>query len=227
MEILFSPEIIAAAPDLKVLAVESNIVNAPTSDPLWDEMRDAVRVIGERYAIDQINKRPAISATRMAYKHLGKEPNRYRPSAEALCRRIVNGKGLYRTLSAIDMINLVSILTGYSIGGFDADKIQGDTLTLGVGREGEEFHAIGRGLLNVAHLPLYRDAAGGIGTPTSDEQRTSLSESTTRLLMLVNIYGEETDPMTTGKIITRLLNSHCSATSTSTRLLHAADHQTP
>lgn len=61
-------------------------------------------------------------------------------------------------------------------------------LTLGIGREGEPYEGIGRGPLNIAGLPVYRDAIGGIGTPTSDHERTKLSLETTQLLALVNGY---------------------------------------
>ena len=37
---------------------------------------------------------PAILSTRSGYKALGKDPARYRGSAEALLRRIIAGKGL-------------------------------------------------------------------------------------------------------------------------------------
>ena len=60
-----------------------------------------------------------------AYKRLGKDPNRYRPSAEALRRRILRGLPLYKIDTLVDIVNLVSIRSGYSIGGFDADKIVG------------------------------------------------------------------------------------------------------
>lgn len=75
-----------------------------------------------------------------------------------------------------------------SIGGFDLEKIQGD-IQLGAGTAEDEFEAIGRGLLNVEGLPLYRDNAGGIGTPTSDNERTKISENTTQLLMIINGYS--------------------------------------
>ena len=74
--------------------------------------------------------------------------------------------------------------------GFDADKIEGDTLTLGVGEKDEPYEAIGRGLLNIEGLPVFRDSVGGIGTPTSDNERTKLSEDTRRLLMTINMYGD-------------------------------------
>jgi DNA/RNA-binding domain of Phe-tRNA-synthetase-like protein len=102
--------------------------------------------------------------------------------------------------------------SGYSIGGFDADCIHGDLLRLGAGRAGEVFNAIGRGQLNIEGLPLYRDAVGGIGTPTSDEERTKLSIATRRLLMCINIYQEE---MPIGDVVDlscQLLERYCQAT---------------
>jgi DNA/RNA-binding domain of Phe-tRNA-synthetase-like protein len=88
----------------------------------------------------------------------------------------------------VDLINFVSLKTGYSIGGFDYDKIQGN-LVLGIGTAGEKFEAIGRGLLNIEGLPVYRDEVGGIGTPTSDEERTKITGETTHLLMIINGYS--------------------------------------
>ena len=211
MKILFDPEILAVAPQFRVIKVEATIENGPTSDALWQELLAEGDRVRNLYDMSMINKRPGIAATRQAYKALGKEPNRYRPSSEALCRRLVKGMELYRTLTLIDLINLLSVRSGYSIGGFDADKIQGDTLRLGAGREGEHFEAIGRGVLNIASLPIYRDAIGGIGTPTSDEERTKLTPDTQHLLMCINIYGEELSLEDTINLTTDLLSRHANA----------------
>ncbi len=45
-------------------------------------------------------------------------------------------------------------------------------------------------MLNIEGLPVFRDSVGGIGTPTSDNERTKLSEDTRRLLMTINMYGD-------------------------------------
>lgn len=117
---------------------------------------------------------------------------RYRPSAEALRRRLMRGIALYQIDTLVDLINLVSLRTGYSIGGFDADKIQGTDLKLGVGRAEEPFEGIGRGVLNIEGLPVYRDAVGGISTPTSDNERTKMDLGTQHILAIVNGYsGQE------------------------------------
>jgi DNA/RNA-binding domain of Phe-tRNA-synthetase-like protein len=205
MNIKFSNEIAEAAPELEVLVVTADVLNGPTNSELWSELSALSAEIKEHYQINMINKRPGILATRLVYKALGKDPNRYRPSTESLCRRMVKGMELYRSLSLIDLINLASVKSGHSIGGFDADKIEGDTITLGVGRANEPYEGIGRGLLNIEGLPVFRDAKGGIGTPTSDNERTKLSEETTRLLMTVNMYAPEMDHDELIALITRLL----------------------
>ena len=221
MNILFDPEILAVAPQFKVIKVEASVKNSNTTDILWQELLNEGERIRATYDMPMINKRPGIAATRQAYKVLGKEPNRYRPSSEALCRRLVKGMELYRTLTLIDLINLLSVKSGYSIGGFDADKIKGNTIRLGVGREDEKFEAIGRGTLNIASLPIYRDEIGGIGTPTSDEERTKLSTETCRLLMCINIYGEELPVNDTIDLTTDLLIRHAAASNIKIEVISA------
>lgn len=192
MKISVSETIKKVCPQLKLAILYAEVKNSYSSDGFWSEIEKEIELIKKNYRIDQINQRPCIAATRRVYKVLGKDPNRYRPSAEALCRRIVRDIPLYRVSTLVDLINLVSIRSGFSIGGFDCDKIQGD-VELGVGTINDEFEAIGRGSLNVDGLPLYRDRVGGIGTPTSDNERTKISIETTRLLMVINDYGGTDD----------------------------------
>lgn len=190
-QIILSEEIRRAAPGLRVIHIEADVVNSATCEELWSRIESLGEELRGIMEIPDIAKRPGIAATRAAYKACGKDPNRYRPSQEALNRRVLQGKGLYRISTLVDVVNLLSLWSGYSIGGFDADRIDGDTLTLGIGRHEEPYKGIGRGELNIEFLPVYRDATGGIGTPTSDNERTMINDSTRRLLMTVNVYGEE------------------------------------
>ncbi len=221
IKVEFSDEIVKAAPGLRVIAIEAEIENVPTSDALWQALAEKGEELRLALTIDMVNKLPGILPTRLAYKACGKEPNRYRPSAEALTRRVVKGMDLYRTLTAIDLINLISLATGHSIGGFDADKVQGASVCLGVGREGEPFAAIGRGDLNIACLPAYRDDIGAIGTPTSDCERTKLTPETKRLLMLVNVYDEASDIDRLEAYCTDMLAQYAGAHNITTKKYHA------
>ena len=122
---------------------------------------------------------------------------------------MLQGKKLYQIDTLVDLINLASIAYGYSIGGFDADKFSGGTLTLGVGREGEPYEGIGRGMLNIAGLPVYRDAIGGVGTPTSDNERTKIDINTRRVLVLVNGYdGNEAQVKANAEYLVRLFDKY-------------------
>ncbi len=189
IELRISEQVRAACPQLAVGALACRVCNPPTSDELWAEVEAECQRVAATYRMEDINKRPEIWATRQAYKAFGKDPNRYRPSAESLCRRAVKGLPLYRISALVDIINIVSMRSGFSIGGFDADRVQGGIVTLGVGTADDVFEGIGRGVLNIEGLPVWRDAVGGIGTPTSDHERTKLTADTTRLLMIVNAYS--------------------------------------
>lgn len=202
----------SAAPGFKAVVLQCDIVNGETTAAVKRVLTEAAETVKERYTLADINKRPGIAATRQAYKACGKDPNRYRPSQEQLCRRIVTGKELYFVSNVVDIFNAVSILSGYSIGAFDADKIQGDVLRLGVGRAGEPYVGIGRGELNIEGMPVYRDAAGGVGTPTSDNERTKTGPDTTSLLVCINIYGQEMPAEEVAALSVDLLKEHCSAT---------------
>ena len=138
--------------------------------------------------IEEIKNIPAIKTTRAAYRALGKEPARYRPSAEALLRRLVQGKGLYQISNIVDTINLASIITGYSIGGYDYDKIQGDII-FDTGLSSDVYEAIGRGIINIENLPVFRDEQGPFGSPTTDSVRTMITEKTKKVMLIVVNFG--------------------------------------
>lgn len=212
-KILLSDDIMSRCPEFVGTAIEATVVNTPFSDELWRKIHDAETDCRTRLTTETAKKLPAVAATREAYRRCGKDPSRYRPSAESLMRRVLKNTDLYQISTVVDLINLASLLSGYSIGGFDAALIDGNTLTLGIGLEGEPYEGIGRGTLNIAGMPVYRDATGGIGTPTSDNERTKLSLATTRLLVIVNGYdGDRTATIACADLIADLLRRYASAT---------------
>lgn len=188
MNIIVSNEIESVCPQFAGAAVEARVVNTPWSEGLWAEIDALCENYKQQFDTTSIKQLPGVEATRRVYRACGKDPSRYRPSSEALIRRVVQGKNLYQIDTLVDLINLASMKFGYSIGGFDADKFEGDTLTLGVGKKDEPYEGIGRGILNIEGMPVYRDSKGGVGTPTSDNERTKIELSTTHLFVIVNGY---------------------------------------
>lgn len=213
LNITISPEFKEKCPQYCGAAVIASVKNSEMSSPLWKEIDNEIASIQNQYDASTIKERPSILATRQAYRTLGKDPSRYRPACEQLARRVIQGKGLYQINTIVDIVNLLSLHFGYAAGAIDADKIEGRDITLGIGRENEPYEGIGRGILNISNLPIYRDKVGGFATPTSDSTRTMVSLSTTHLLVLINNYdGDKTMLQEAVAYTKRLLSSYAEAT---------------
>lgn len=210
MKVIVSEEIERVCPDFVGACLEAQVKNSTYCQPLWDEINAMGEHFRQTLTTESLKEIPSIAATRRVYRACGKDPSRYRPAAEALIRRMLQGKSLYQIDTLVDLVNVASIAFGYSIGGFDADKFKGDTLTLGIGREGEPYEGIGRGMINIAGLPVYRDAEGGVGTPTSDNERTKMEIGTTHLVVLINGYdGDEKRVRENAEYIQTLIRKYC------------------
>lgn len=209
MKVIVSEEIGAVCPEFVGACIEAQVVNTPYCEALWQEIEQWAVRYRQELTTETLKDMASIAATRQVYKACGKDPSRYRPASEALIRRMLQGKELYQRDTLVDLVNLASIAYGYSIGGFDADKFVGDTLTLGVGREGEPYEGIGRGMINIHGLPVYRDAQGGVGTPTSDHERTKMTLDTRHLVVLINGYdGNEHRVVQNAEYIQQLLRRY-------------------
>ena len=210
MKVIVSKEIEQVCPEFVGACVEAEVVNTPYNEALWKEIEALGDQFRQKLTTESLKELTSIAATRRVYKACGKDPSRYRPASEALIRRVLQGKELYQRDTLVDLVNLASIAYGYSIGGFDADKFVGDTLTLGIGREGEPYEGIGRGMINIQGLPVYRDALGGVGTPTSDHERTKMTLETHHLVVLINGYDGDVQRVSeNAEFIQTLLRKYC------------------
>jgi DNA/RNA-binding domain of Phe-tRNA-synthetase-like protein len=185
-----SPEIRTSCTELVLGCIQCQVDVDASTPELLAEIELCCANIAATLTVEGIHGMKAIADTREGYKALGKEPSRYRPSAEALLRRVVQGKGLYHVNNVVDLLNLVSITAGFSIGGWDCDLIEGEA-TLGIGRADELYVTIGRGEMNIEFFPVFRDAIGPFGTPTSDSERTMVRPETENFLMVFYAFGGE------------------------------------
>lgn len=187
-EISIDPILKEKCPNLVLGGLSCTVEWAAKNASLQAKIQATCQTLATELSNPAIRELEAIASSRLAYKTLGKDPSRYRLSAEALLRRVVNGKGLYEVNTIVDCLNLISIQSAYSIGGYDLAKIEGD-IVLGIGAEKEPYTAIGRGELNIANLPIFRDEKGAFGSPTSDSTRTMVQEKTQQFLMLFFNFG--------------------------------------
>ena len=159
-----------------------------------------------------------VAATRAAYKALGKDPARYRGSAEALLRRIIAGKGLPRINSVVDIINLVSVESRLPVGLYDLAHVSGD-IVFRAGRAGETYKGIGKYDLNLEGLPVFSDALGPHGSPTSDSERTMVTPETKHVLAIIILFAGANDLEHWTRRMSELFSMYASASETGTQII--------
>ena len=214
-KIMIGNDLATSCPDIRLQCIECDVQVENARADLWDLMDQKCEELTGSLKIGDIKDIPAIASSRKAYKACGKDPARYRLSAEALLRRIVSGKGLYHVSNVVDLLNVVSISTGFSIGGYDAESIEGD-IVMGIGREDEPYEGLGRGGLNIEGMPVLRDDKGAFGTPTSDSERTGVRNYTTRFLMVIISYHGEDGLDEAGNMAISLLKEYATASNIET-----------
>ena len=168
--------------------VVAHVKVAESSGPLLDEMKQCESAILKLPEPRSVLESSRILATRAGYKALGKDPARYRGSAEALIRRIISGKQFPQINTVVDIINLVSVESRLPIGLYDLAQIKGD-ITFRAGRAGESYKGIGKYDLNLEDLAVFSDGLGPHGSPTSDSERTMVTLATTQIAAILISFG--------------------------------------
>lgn len=197
-------------PNLVLGCIECDVKIIEVNPELWNEIEETCRLIKKKLELIEVNSLLSIKASRNAYKLCGIDPLRYRLSSEALMRRIAKGLDLYHINNVVDLLNLVSLQTGMSIGGYDAEKIIGN-VTFDIGTKDEPYEAIGRGDLNIEFLPVFRDRISAFGSPTSDSVRTMATLNTMRFLMVIVGFSGKSDTIEAMDLSVSLLTKYASA----------------
>ena len=191
VRVTIDPEVKKKCPRTALACLTANVEVGASPVPLLGEMNQRELEIQELPFPRGVLESPQVEAVRKAYKSLGKDPARYRGSAEALLRRIVAGKGFPQINVVVDVINLVSVESRLPVGLYDLAHVTGDVL-FRTGRAGETYKGIGKYDLNLEGLPLFADAAGPHGSATSDSERTMVTAETKSVLaIIVSFAGSE------------------------------------
>lgn len=178
-------------PGVCIGSVEAKVKVQNSSEELLKIIESECKRVEESYETKDISSIKNINDSRAAYRSIGKDPTRYRLSSEALYRRVCKGDGLYLINNIVDINNIISLKSAYSVGTYDLKNIEGD-IVFTIGGEGESYKGIGKGDVNIENLPVFMDAKGKFGSTTSDSTRAMIGESATHILMnIISFNGEE------------------------------------
>jgi DNA/RNA-binding domain of Phe-tRNA-synthetase-like protein len=188
MNVTIDPKLKAKCPRTALACVTAHVQPGASPVPLLVEMNQRELEIQELPFPRGVLESPQVETVRKAYKSLGKDPARYRGSAESLLRRIVAGKGFPQINAVVDVINLVSVESRLPIGLYDLGHVVGDII-FRAGRAGETYKGIGKYDLNLEGLPLFADTVGPHGSATSDSERTMVTNATKHVLAVIISFG--------------------------------------
>ena len=184
IKIQFSLIIQTKIPGLKIGVLSaSGFEIKKQSDFVNGQFTDLEKFIKDKFSDNPLSANPIISAVRRMYRRIGWEPTQYRPSSEAMIRRILKDKGLYRINNAVDLGNVTSARFHLPMGLYDGDKLSG-TITVDVGQKGEEYQGLSKDVIHATGKLVLRDNKGVFGNPTADSLRTSINNTTRNVLAL-------------------------------------------
>lgn len=185
MEIQISSQITTLIPHFKLGIIEYKGITVGESPQM---LKGRLQLFQESIFFDLEGKAvtdlPSIQEWRQIFKQTGKDPNRYRHSAEALYRRIQKQNYLASTQSAIDVNNFFSLQYQVPIGIYDVEKIQG-SVSVRIGEENEEYLGLNGRMNSLNHLIVTSDELGPFGSPYVDSNRSPVTESTKNALQII------------------------------------------
>lgn len=219
-KIKIDSDLLKVCPTMQLGCIQYSVDVEKGSPELWGEINKQAAIIAESLSMEDINKLKNIEDSRKLYKAIGKDPYRYRISSEALIRRILQGKGLYKINNVVDANNLISIMSKFSVGSYDVDKL-GYDLRFRIGRKDESYKGIGKETINTEYLPVFADELGAYGSPTSDSERAMITNNTKRVLTVLIAFSDQANLEEHLKDATEILSKYVGARDISTNISKA------
>jgi len=123
-----------------------------------------------------LSSHETLSALRKLFRAAGTDPTHYRPSSEALLRRVLKGEDLPEIHPLVDLNNCLSVELAVPCCMMREESF-GTPLVLRAGLPGESYESL-RGPFNLEGKPLLLDAEGPLDTPITGSVRVKVLPET-------------------------------------------------
>ncbi len=145
-------------------------------------IEDTIKFLKERFKDKELSKDETVIKIRKLFHQCGCDPTKYRPSFEALARRILKGENFPMINPQVDFCNVLSLKWNVPCCICDLSKLN-FPLNFRKGREEEEFLSL-RGAFSLKNKPLIEDKISPFSTPITDSIRTKVEFETKNLLLI-------------------------------------------
>jgi DNA/RNA-binding domain of Phe-tRNA-synthetase-like protein len=176
------------------MATISGVSVRERDERLWQQILALAERQERAFELEGLSEYERIAAVRGLQRSFGFDPTRYRPSSEALLRRVLKGQGLPQINSAVDVNNLCSLEFLLPMCIYDLRHVRG-RVCVRIGRAAESYPGIGRQVFQAEHKVIIADDDAIMGSTVSDSEHTKVTTATTD--MLLAIYAPaKSDPQT-------------------------------
>lgn len=192
INVIICEELKKICPEMTLGCIQAHVNVESSSESLLREITDYCEVLKNEIQIEDLASSPRIKDGREVYKNLGKVPSKYRMSSEALIRRILQGKGIYKVNNIVDINNLISLKSKFPVGSYNIENLN-NPISLMIGKKDEQYKGIGKEQINIESLPVLADSIGSFGSPTSDSERAMITNNVSEILMCIFSFSGKTD----------------------------------
>ncbi|MGG1664566.1 B3/B4 domain-containing protein [Brevibacillus sp. NRS-1366] len=136
------------------------------------------------HEVSRLSEIEGIREWRSTFKRAGIDPSRYRPSSEALLRRLLQGNPFFWINSAVDVNNFFSVLHALPFGIYDLNHLAGDVFCR-IGHVDDRYEGLNGREVQMEGKLLLADEKGAFGSPIVDSKRSCVTEQTRDLLHVI------------------------------------------
>lgn len=175
------------------------------SEALLEVSREVAGRVRGNLELETLSTHPTVAALRKLFRAAGCDPTRYRPSSEALLRRLLKGEELPTINPLVDLNNCLSASLAVPCCVMAEEKLS-PPFVFRVGRPGESYESL-RGPFNLEGKPLLVDAQGPCDAPISGNQRVKVIPETKRAWLVAYLPAGVVAPEAAERQLRELLKA--------------------
>ena len=166
--------------DLELVATETTAL---------ERLRESVAARARAsLTVEGLSSHPAVAALRKLFRQAGCDPTRYRPSSEALLRRLLKGEAMPAIHPLVDLNNCLSAELLVPACVMNVTNLR-PPFVFRAGHPGEAYESL-RGPFNLEAKPLLLDADGPCDAPITGGERVKVLPETTRAWLVAYAPAE-------------------------------------
>ena len=172
--------------------------------------RRVVEQVRREMQLETLSTHPTLAGLRRLFKAAGCDPTRYRPSSEALLRRLLKGEEMPVISPLVDLNNCLSASLAVPCCVM-AEETVSPPYVFRAGRPGESYESL-RGPFNLEGKPLLVDAHGPCDAPITGNSRVKVTPDTKRAWLVAYLPTGVVVPEVAGEKLRELVEAAPAAT---------------